>query len=84
MWLCVDRVEGNTVILIDDEAAVLSLPCEVYVTLTSKEPRESDMLRAEVKDGQILSATWDETETARRREAANARLSRLFGKTPKA
>ena len=42
------------------------------------------MLRAEVKDGQILSAAWDETETARRREAASARLRRLFGKAPKA
>ena len=84
MWLCVDRMEGDTVILIDDEAAVLSLPRKTYEALTGRAPRESDVLRAEVKDGQILSAACDETETARRREAANARLSRLFGKTPKA
>lgn len=79
MWLCVDRVEGNTVILIDDEAAVLSLPREVYVTLTSKEPRESDVLRAELENGQPVSAVVDDAETERRHRAASARLSRLFG-----
>ena len=79
MWLCVDRVEGNAVILIDDEAAVLSLPREVYVTLTSKEPRESDVLRAELENGQPVSAVVDDAETERRHRAARDRLGRLFG-----
>lgn len=79
MWLCVDRMEGDTVILIDDEAAVLSLPRKAYEALTGRAPRESDVLRAKLENGQPVSAVVDDAETERRHRAARDRLSRLFG-----
>ena len=79
MWLCVDRVEGDTVILVDENAAVLTLPHHTYKTLTGRAPRESDVLRAELENGQPVSAVVDDAETERRHRAARDRLGRLFG-----
>ena len=84
MWLCVDRMEGNTVILVDDNAAVIPLSRTAYTALTGREPRESDVLTAEVDgDGHVVSAAYDEAETKRRQEAARERLDRLFGRSPR-
>lgn len=82
MWLCVDRMEGNTVVLLDDDAAVIPLSRTEYTALTGCEPRESDVLTAEVdRDGHVVSATYDEAETKRRRDTARRRLDRLFGRS---
>ena len=79
MWLCVDRMESDTVILVSDEEQVFRLSGAEYLRLTGRAPVESDILRAEVKGGCILSAAPDDSETAARKEAAAARLKRLFG-----
>ena len=79
MWLCVDRTEAGTVILISDEEQIYQLPTDEYVRLTGYSPAESTMLKAEIRDGRILSAVCDEEETRARQKAAAARLSRLFG-----
>lgn len=81
MWLCVDRVEGDTVILLDDRAAVYSLPRADYLLTVGLEPRESDVLSAVTDGTDVLSASFDESETRRRREAARKRLNRLFGRS---
>lgn len=84
MWLCVDRMEGNTVVLVDDDAAALSLSRAEYTALTDREPRESDVLTAEVdRNGHVVSAAYDEIETKRRQKAARERLDRLFGRCPR-
>ena len=84
MWLCVDRMEGNTVVLVDDDAAVISLSRTEYTALTGCEPRESDVLTAEVDgEGLVVSATYDEAETKRQRDTARRRLDRLFGRSPR-
>ena len=80
MWLCVDRIEANTVVLLDDEEAVYRLSTADYTRLTGKAPAESDILTAEVREGRVLTATYDPEETASRKAAARARLNRLFGK----
>lgn len=80
MWLCVDRVEGDTVILVDDNAAVLSIPRTAYEALTGVPPLESDMLLVSMKDGEILSAAYDAEETRRRADLVRTRLNRLFGR----
>ena len=80
MWLCVDRIEKDTVLLTDEEENVYSLPCAAYMTLVGREPAESDMLSATVEGGVIRSAVYDEAETAARKERARARLNRLFGR----
>ena len=80
MWLCVDRIEKNTVILLDDSDTVYSLPSDDYVALVGLPPAESAVLSAEVREGRILAASYDATETAARKEAVQARLNRLFGK----
>lgn len=80
MWLCVDRIENDTVILISDEEQIYHLPRAEYVALVGILPAESAVLAAEVKDGRIVSASYDETETATRMAAARAQLDRLFGR----
>ena len=80
MWLCVDRIEGSTVVLLDDREIVYRLPCADYAALVGREPAESDILDAVIEDGRICSAVYDETETTRRLDAARARLNRLLGK----
>ena len=80
MWLSVDRIEGNTVVLLDEKEKVYRLAVESYVALVGREPAESDMLAAEVEEGSIRSAVYDEAETLVRKAAARERLNRLFGK----
>lgn len=79
MWLCVDRREGRIVVLSDDREGLYRLPLDRYLALTGREPEEADVLAAEVVEGEIRSATYDEAETVARRLAARRRLSRLFG-----
>ena len=80
MWLCVDRVEGNTVVLLDDGERVYSLHRAAYTAMVGKDPAESDILAAEVEGDRILSAAYDESETRTRKETARKRLNRLFGR----
>ena len=81
MWLCVDRIEGNTVVLLDDGERIYHLTAVAHRTLTGRDPAESDILNAEVEGDNILAAAYDETETVARKQAACARLNRLFGRT---
>ena len=80
MWLSVDRIEGNTVVLLDEKEKVYRLAVDAYIALVAQEPAESDMLAAEVEEGSIRSAVYDEAETLARKAAARERLNRLFGK----
>ena len=80
MWLCVDRIEGNTVVLLDDEEKIYRLDRATYTATVGKAPAESDVLSAEVEGERILSAAYDGGETEARKAAARARLNRLFGK----
>ena len=80
MWLCIDRIEGNTVVLLDDREKVYSLTVYAYTDLVGRDPAEGDLLSAAVEEGSILSATYDEGETLARRAAARERLNRLFRK----
>ena len=81
MWLCVDRIEGDTVVLTDESERLYRLKVGDYIDLTGKTPAESDVLTAEAEGERILSAAYDSAETAARKEAARRRLKRLFGKT---
>lgn len=81
MWLCVDRIEGDTVVLTDESEKIYRLRIADYAALTGKDPAESDVLTAKVEGDRILSAVYDSGETAARKEAARKRLNRLFGKT---
>ncbi len=78
MWLCVDRIEGDTVILLDDGETSYALSRAEYARLVGKDPAESDVLSAEVEADRILTAAYDGAETATRKEAARKRLNRLF------
>lgn len=80
MWLCVDRIEGNTVVLLDDEERIYRMDRAVYVAMVGRAPAESDILSAEAEEGRVLKAAYDPEETASRKAAARARLNRLFGK----
>lgn len=81
MWLSVDRIEGDLVILIDDEETVYRLSVAAYQTLVGQPPRESHMLWCEV-DGEIIrSARLDPDETERRTQAARDKLTRLINKS---
>ena len=80
MWLCVDRIEGDTVVLTDEGERLYRMARADYTALTGREPAESDMLSAEVEGDRILSAAYDEAETAARRESARKRLNCLFGR----
>lgn len=79
MWLCVDRIEASIVILVSDEEKTYRLPAADYTRLAGKPPAESDILRADISGDRIVSAVFDEAETAARKAAARARLNRLFG-----
>ena len=81
MWLCVDRIESDVVILISDDETILRVPSPEYKRLTGCAPVESHMLWAEVQNGSLLSAACDEAETQARKKAAADRLARLFGST---
>lgn len=78
MWLCIDRIEENTVVLLDDQEKIYCLAADAYIALVGREPAEGDMLTAEVEEGSICFATYDEAETLARKAAARERLNRLF------
>ncbi len=78
MWLCVDRIEGNRVILTDDDERLYCLPVEAYTTMTGEAPREAMLLRGETDGERICSLTPDPAEAARREAAARERLARLI------
>ncbi len=78
MWLCVDRIEGDTVILLDDDEKSYTLSRAAYIILVGQAPSESDILSAEAEGDRILTAVYDGAETAARREAARKRLNRMF------
>ena len=81
VWMSVDRIENETVILVDDEEKIHPLPANRYQALTGLPPRESDVLEVILDDGgAIRSAVYSEAETNRRKEAARNRLNRLFGR----
>lgn len=81
MWLCVDRIEQDTVILLDDSETVYRLSRADYTALTGRAPAESEILAADIEGEHIIQAVYDGEETAKRREAARKRLNRLFGRT---
>ena len=80
VWMSVDRIENETVILVDDEEKIHSLPADRYQALTNIPPRESDVLDVTLDGDVILTAVYSESETKRRGEAARKRLNRLFGR----
>ena len=80
MWLCVDRIENDTVVLLDDDEHVYTLSHADYTALVGIPPAESAILTAEIRGGRITAAVYDEAETAARTAAARARLDRLFKK----
>ena len=80
VWMSVDRIENETVILVDDEEKIHSLPADRYRALTGLPPRESDVLDVTLDGDGILIAVYSESETKRREEAARKRLNRLFGR----
>jgi hypothetical protein len=81
MWVSVDRIEGQTVVLCGDDDKEYRLSVEVYSSLCGRSPRESDMLDATEVDGAITSLSYSEEETVKRTQAARARLRRLFNRT---
>ena len=81
MWLWVDRIEENTVVLLDDGERVYRLSCAAYTAMVGRAPAESDILSAEVEGERILSAVFDQDQTQTRKEIARRRLNRLFGRT---
>lgn len=80
MYLAVDRIEKDTVLLQDDCEAVYTLPVQDYEALVGRPPRESDILKATVRDGAVVAATPDDEERDSRLARAAERLRRLMGK----
>ena len=78
MWMSVDRIEGFVVVLIADDEQVYHLDITAYEALTGIPPTETHMLWCEVRDGLIISARFDPTETEGRLSAASAKLRRLI------
>lgn len=80
MYLAVDRIEKDTVLLQDDCEAVYTLPVQDYEALVGRPPRESDILKATVRDGAVVAAIPDDEERDSRLARAAERLRRLMGK----
>ena len=83
MWLTVDRIEENTVILQDRDEALYTLSVQDYTAMAGELPVESLVLEAQVADGKILSLTPSREETERRLAAARDRLHRLAARKKK-
>ena len=77
MWLAVDRIEAEIVVLMDDNETVYRLAADTYTALTGRVPVANTVLEAHVENGVIRSAVCDDDETHRRLETARARLARL-------
>lgn len=80
MWLAVDRIERDTVVMIADDETVFHLDVNAYERLTGIPPQETHTVWCEIKDHEIISARIDPSETARRTKAAQDRLRRLLDK----
>lgn len=80
MWLAVDRIEENMVVLVDDDEVIYHLSAAAYTALTGRAPTQNTVLNARAEDGKILSATCDDAETERRLAVARARLERLINR----
>ena len=80
MWLAVDRIEEDLVVLMDDDEVIYHLTQEAYTALCGRAPRENTMLDAEIKDGRILSAVCSDEEETRRLAEVKARLARLVNR----
>jgi len=83
MWLVVDRIEGDTVILQDEGEVLYTLTVEDYTALTNQPPVESLVLDAQEDGGRILTLTPSPEETERRLAAARDRLKRLAARPKK-
>ena len=81
MWLCVDRIEDDTVVLLDDTEKAWFLSIAAYTAMVGRVPNESDVLSAELDGSRIISAAYDGEETAARKATARNRLNRLFGRS---
>ncbi len=77
MWLCVDRIEGDLVVLVSDGRECYHLVVERYAALVGRLPQEADILSATIVDGEVLAASYDAVETQLRRAALEDRLQRL-------
>ena len=77
MWLAVDRIEGNTVILIADDETVFNMEIAALKTLLGTMPTEAQILQCDLLAGRICSARFDPEETLRRTQAARERLRHL-------
>ena len=80
MWMSVDRIEKDLVILIADDETLYHVKVADYETLVGRPPQETHVLWTETRDGNILSARYDPEETSRRLQAAKDRLQRLLRK----
>lgn len=78
MWMSVDRIEKDLVVLIADDETVYHVKVADYETLVSRPPQETHVLWVETRDKNILSARFDPQETDCRTAAAKARLHRLI------
>ncbi len=83
MWLILDRIEADTVILQDEDEALYTLTVQEYTAMTGEAPVESLALDAQVADGTILTLTPSPEETERRLSAARERLKRLAARPKK-
>ena len=83
MWLVVDRIEANTVILQDDGETLYTLSADDYIAMTGESPTESLVLDARMDGGSILALMPSPEETERRRVAARERLARLAARKRK-
>lgn len=83
MWLTVDRIEENTVILLDREEVLYTLSVKDYTAMAGEPPAESRVLDAQVAEGRILTLISSPEETERRLSAARDRLKRLAARPKK-
>lgn len=80
MWLSVDRIEGDIAVLVADDEAVYHVTAAEYLGMVGQPPQETHVLWGTIRDGRILTARYDATETERRTQAARERLQRLINK----
>lgn len=83
MWLVLDRIEADAVILQDENEALYTLTVQEYTALTGDAPVESLVLEAQVADGRIRTLIPSPEKTERRMSAARERLRRLAARPKK-
>ncbi len=77
MWLTVDRIEGDKVVLISDDETLFNVEVATLKTRLGAMPAEAQVLQCDLRGGHIRSARFDPEETLRRTQAAEERLRRL-------